>query len=82
MEDADATGAQQLQALGGDPVDGAHRPRLDLGDQCSSQLASAWASAAAADRRRTRPSMLTTMPVATSKATVMTWTSRSMTSVW
>jgi hypothetical protein len=45
-------------------------------------MASACASAAAADRRRTRPPMLTTTPVATSRATVMTWASLSMTSVW
>jgi hypothetical protein len=42
-------------------------------------MASACASATAADRRRTRPPMLTTTPVATSRTTVMTWASESMT---
>jgi hypothetical protein len=45
-------------------------------------MALACASAADADRRRTRPPMLTTTPVVTSRATVMTWASESMTSVW
>ena len=81
-QDADAPGAQQpLEAFGGDPVDGAAGGG-GLGELCRSRMASACASAATADRRRTRPPTLTTTPVATSRTTVMTWASESITSVW